>query len=90
MTNTINKVMKAVLKQECSWRQSQLAGLGRSLCVVQGPRQLELAQGAFTGWERPQTDLAELWEMSQTAGRGLMPRGCVSAAAGTNMSQTME
>lgn len=89
MTNTINKVMKAVLKQECSWRQSQLAGLGRSLCPARGPRQLELAQCAFSGWERPQIDLAGLWERSQTAGRGLVPRGCVPAAAGTDLSQAM-
>lgn len=90
MTNTINKVTKAVLKQECSWRQSQLAGPGRSLCLARGPRQLELAEGAFSGWERPQTDLAGLWERSQTAGRGLVPRGYVPAAAGSNLSQTME
>lgn len=79
-TNAINKVMKAVLKEEGSWRQSQLAGLGRSLCPAQGPRQLKLAEGAFSGWERPQTDLAGLWERSQTAGRGLVPEGFVPAA----------
>lgn len=90
VTNTINKVMKAVLKQESSWRQSQLAGPGRSLCPARRPRQLELAQGLFSGWERPQTDLAGLWETSQTAGRALVPTGCVPAAAGTNLSQTSD
>lgn len=89
-TNTINKVMRAGLKRERSWGQDQLSGLRRSLCPAQGPCQLELAEGAFSGWERPQSDPAGLWERSQTAGRGLVPMGCVPAAAGTNLSQTTE
>lgn len=83
-TNTINKVMRVGPSQD------QFSSLGRCRCPARGPRQLELAEGAFSGWERPQTDPAGLWERSQTAGRGLVPTGCVPAAAGTNMSQATE
>lgn len=70
-------------------RQEQLSSLRWSCCPARGPCQLELAQGAFSGWERAQTDPAGLWERSQTAGRGSVPTGCVPAAAGTNLSQTV-
>lgn len=90
MTNTVNEVGKVLKQESSSSRQSQLAGLGRSCCPVQCPCQLALAEGTFSEWERPQTDLAGLQERSQTAGRGLVPMGCVPAAAGTSLSQNME
>lgn len=81
-TITINKVMKAEVQLEAE--AAHVSGM--PLGPVWGPCQLQLAQGAFSEWERPQNDLAGLWERSQPSGRGPIPRRYVPTAAGTGLS----